>query len=62
MNQIGVVPFNDGITRPVILGADGRQYVFNDDGQRIYGEWILIDEPEVVMRKTLQNSTMVELP
>jgi hypothetical protein len=54
-HQIGLVPFIDGITRPVILGADGRQYVLDDDGQPIYGEWILIDEPELVTRETAQS-------
>jgi hypothetical protein len=28
---IGSIPFIDGITRPVFLDADGRQYVLDDD-------------------------------
>jgi hypothetical protein len=54
-HPIGIVPFIDGITRPVILGADGRQCVLDDDGQPIYGVWILIDEPEVVTREKQQS-------
>jgi hypothetical protein len=50
-HQIGVVPVIDGIIRPVFLGADGGQYVLDDDGQPIYGVWLVIDEPEVVMRE-----------
>jgi hypothetical protein len=54
--QIGVVPFVDGITRPVFLDEDGRQYVLDeDDGQPIYGVWLLIDEPEVFTRETPQS-------
>jgi hypothetical protein len=54
-HQIGVVPFIDGISRPVYLGADGRQYVLDDDGQPVYGVWILIDEPEFVTRERKES-------
>jgi hypothetical protein len=50
--QIGFATFIDGVTRPVFLDADGRQSVLDDDGQPIYGVWILIDEPEIVTRAT----------
>jgi hypothetical protein len=40
--------FTDGRVRPVY--ADGeRQYVLGDDGERVYGVWLLpADEPVVV--------------
>ena len=34
-----------GITHPVVLSADGRQYVLDDDGLLIYGGWILVWTP-----------------
>ena len=45
---IASIPFLDGTTRPVYLDADGREYVLNDDGQPVYGEWIYLDEPEIL--------------
>jgi hypothetical protein len=45
---IGSIPFVDGITRPVFLDADERQYVLDADGNRVYGFWINIDEPIIV--------------
>ena len=35
-------------TRPVYFDADGQQYVNDDDGTPIHGEWIYIDEPEII--------------
>jgi hypothetical protein len=32
------------MTAATILDADGRQYVLDDDGQPVYGVWILIAE------------------
>ena len=37
---IGQRLFTDGSTRPVFLDQDSRQYVLDDDGQRICGNWI----------------------
>ena len=45
---IATVPFIDGTTRDVYFDLDGRQFLQDDDGTPIYGEWILIDEPEVI--------------
>ena len=45
---IAFVPFVDGVPRPVFLNADGRQYVLDDDGQAVYGVWVLIDEPLIL--------------
>ena len=30
---------------------DGRQFVIDDDGQAVYGVWLLADEPAMVQRK-----------
>jgi hypothetical protein len=48
MNPIGETQFIDGITRPVYLDADGRQFVLDDDSNRVYGFRINIDEPIIV--------------
>ena len=45
---IASVPFVDVVRRDVFLDADGRQYVLDDDGQAVYGVWVLIDEPLIV--------------
>ena len=45
---IELIPFVDGVSRPVFLDEDGRQYVIDNDGNRVYGVWIYIDEPDVV--------------
>jgi hypothetical protein len=44
---IATVPFVGGITRDVYFDRGHRQYVLDDDGTPIYGEWILIDVPNV---------------
>jgi hypothetical protein len=49
MNPIGETPFIDPITRLVYLDADGRQYVVDADGQPVYGAWVYIDEPDIVI-------------
>jgi hypothetical protein len=47
-NQIGTVPFIDGINRPVFLDANGRQFVLDDDGQPVFGTRVYIDEPLIL--------------
>ena len=47
-SPIASISFVDGITRPVFLDVDGRQYVLDGDGQDVYGVWVLIDEPLIV--------------
>jgi hypothetical protein len=42
--QIGQREFVDGATRIVFEDAQG-QCVLDDDGQRVYGVWLLPDEP-----------------
>ena len=40
--------FTDGNTRPVHVDGE-RQYVLGDDGERVYGQWLLpSDEPVIV--------------
>jgi hypothetical protein len=46
---IGRVPFTDGFDRDVYEDADGRQYVQDDDGGKVYGTWLPpADEPDAV--------------
>jgi hypothetical protein len=37
---IGRRLFTDGIQRDVYEDADGRQYVIDGDGERVYGQWL----------------------
>jgi hypothetical protein len=55
MQSISSIPFVDGVTRPVYLDADGRQFVLDVDGTPIYGVWVLIDEPEFVIRESAKS-------
>jgi hypothetical protein len=46
---IGRGLFTDGLERDVYEDADGRQYVLDSDGDRVYGQWLWpADEPVVV--------------
>jgi hypothetical protein len=42
--QLGERQFADGTTRPVYRDDDGRQFVFDDDGEPVYGTWLHPDE------------------
>jgi hypothetical protein len=52
---IGHRHFVDDSTRPIFEQVDGRQYVFDDDGKRVYGVWIIsvdrIDLPVIMQPK-----------
>jgi len=37
---IGYRRFTDGVTRPVFLDKDGREFVIDGDGQRVHGYWL----------------------
>ena len=37
---IGRRLFTDGLERDVYEDAEGRQYVFDEDGERVYGQWL----------------------
>jgi hypothetical protein len=43
---LGQVRFVDGTTRPV-HGDGDRQYVVDDDGEKVFGLWILPEEDRV---------------
>jgi hypothetical protein len=50
---VAYVDFVDRVRRPVFEQLDGRQYVFDDDGERVYSVWFIprdgdIDLPVVV--------------
>jgi hypothetical protein len=45
---IGRVPFTEGIERDVYEDAEGRQYVYGDEG-KVHGTWLPpTDEPNVL--------------
>lgn len=35
------VDFVDGIRRTIFEGKSSRQYVFDNDGERVYGVWFI---------------------
>ena len=43
-NCIGMRQFTDGRERPVFEDFRGRQYVFDEDDNRVYGIWIVSRE------------------
>ncbi len=43
--KIGTREFVGGIVRDVYEDADGRQFVYDDDEEPVYGVWLLVDEP-----------------
>jgi hypothetical protein len=46
---IGRRLFTDGLERDVYEDAQGRQYIFDGDGVRVYRQWLYpADEPHVV--------------
>ena len=51
---LGSRTFSDGTRRPVYLDPDGRQYVLDNDGERVYGTWLPeeagADVPLIVQR------------
>ena len=50
--HLGSLEFTDGIRRDVFEDAAGRQFVNGDDGQPLYGQWMIprdeADSPLVV--------------
>jgi hypothetical protein len=45
---IGETLFIDQTTRTVFEDIDGRQFVIDSDGNRVYGTWVYVDEPSIV--------------
>jgi hypothetical protein len=44
--KIGDKAFVDGSVRPVYEDAGGRQFVIGDEGEKVYGVWLVPpDEP-----------------
>ena len=37
--HVATIWFIDGVWRPVYKGDDGRQYVIDGDGVKVYGVW-----------------------
>ena len=53
------VPFVDGVVRAVYEDeeSEGRQFVSDDDGRRVYGVWVLPpDEPQEVQQDASRRS------
>jgi hypothetical protein len=44
---IGTRNFTDGSQRAVYEDDDGCQFVIDDEGQAVYGVWVLADEPAI---------------
>jgi hypothetical protein len=47
---IGTPEFTDGAQRAVYEDGDGRQFVIDDEGQAVYGVWLIPDEPAAIVR------------
>ncbi len=45
---IGSREFTDGSQRAVYQDDEGRQFVIDDEGQAVYGTWLLPDEPAII--------------
>jgi hypothetical protein len=41
---IGHVLLVDGATRPIYQQPDGRQYILNEEGERVHGVWMIPEE------------------
>jgi hypothetical protein len=41
---VAVTDFADGVRRSVFEEPDGRQYVYDNDGERVYGVWFIPPE------------------
>jgi PBCV-specific basic adaptor domain len=39
--HVATIWFIDGVWRPVYEGADGRQYVIDGSGEKVYGVWYI---------------------
>jgi hypothetical protein len=44
---IATLAFTDGTQRDVHEDDEGRQFVVNEEGQAVYGIWILAEKPAV---------------
>lgn len=50
---LGHVQFSDGSRQPVYEDAAGRQYLLDEHGERVHGDWLVpdADEPMIVEQK-----------
>jgi hypothetical protein len=46
LEPIAHIELTGGALRPIFDTPDGRQYVLDDDGQRVYGVWFIPPEVE----------------
>jgi hypothetical protein len=46
---VGRVPFVDCVAREVYKGDDGNRSVVGDDGERVYGVWLMLADEAVVI-------------
>ena len=44
--RLGEIELVDGSRRPVFEEPGGRQYVVDDNGERVYGVWIIPPDAE----------------
>lgn len=44
---IAYVWFTDGVKRPVYQEPDGRQFVIDGDGDKVYGVWYIPEEERI---------------
>jgi hypothetical protein len=58
--KIGERLLIDGATRAVFFDRDHRQYVLDDEGERIYGVWIYREEdhPDYLPVPQCKNTTV----
>jgi hypothetical protein len=49
---IAHVDFVDGVSRAVFEQLDGRQYVLDDAGDRVYGVWYIPAHPRQIVLRT----------
>jgi hypothetical protein len=54
--------FVDGARRPIFEQLDGRQYVCDDDGQRLYGVWIIPAAEDQIDLPTFVHASGVKMP
>jgi hypothetical protein len=43
---IARIPFADGVERDVFEDEADGQFAVDDDGDKVYGYWVLMDDPD----------------
>jgi hypothetical protein len=44
--HVASTEFLGGAMRPVFQTPEGRQYVVDDDGKRVYGVWFILEDAD----------------